>query len=166
MKEKQEEILYEKEFLALNKEKINYAICGGIAVILYGYPRFTGDLDLVVDLDKKNLEKLFDLLVKLKYKLKIPIKKEDFIDKNKLKELDIRKHMKVVSFYNVDDPMRIIDVCVNLPNIQNLLKNKIYKRVKNDLKIPAISKKDLIKMKEVVARPLDINDVENLKKIK
>jgi hypothetical protein len=33
----------------LNREKIPYAIVGGVAVIVYGYPRATQDIDLVVD---------------------------------------------------------------------------------------------------------------------
>jgi hypothetical protein len=32
----------------LDDQGIDYAICGGIAVALHGYPRFTKDIDLVV----------------------------------------------------------------------------------------------------------------------
>ena len=41
---------------ALNDAEIDYAICGGIAVAFYGYPRFTKDIDLLVE--KKDLEKI------------------------------------------------------------------------------------------------------------
>jgi len=38
-----------KEFLALlNSERIDYLLVGGFAVILHGYSRFTGDLDIWV----------------------------------------------------------------------------------------------------------------------
>jgi len=31
-----------------NQEKVDYALCGGMAVALHGYPRFTRDIDLLV----------------------------------------------------------------------------------------------------------------------
>jgi hypothetical protein len=31
-----------------NQEKVDYALCGGMAVALHGYPRFTKDIDLLV----------------------------------------------------------------------------------------------------------------------
>jgi hypothetical protein len=33
---------------ALNAERIEYAVCGGIAVAVHGHPRFTKDIDLLV----------------------------------------------------------------------------------------------------------------------
>jgi len=32
----------------LESNAIDYAICGGLAVALHGYPRFTGDIDIMV----------------------------------------------------------------------------------------------------------------------
>ena len=162
----QKEIIpYEEVFRALNKAKVDYLVCGGTAVVLLGFARLTVDLDLVVSLDKENLEKLYDVLMELNYKAKIPIKKEEFIRKEKLTELAKKKNMKVVSFYNSKDPFKIVDVGVNLPNISKILENKKYIKIK-DLAIPIILIDDLIKMKEDLARKQDLIDVENLKKIK
>jgi predicted nucleotidyltransferase len=36
----------------LNKHRARYLVVGGYAVALYGYPRFTGDLDLFIALDE------------------------------------------------------------------------------------------------------------------
>jgi len=103
-------------------------------------------------------------LTKLGYKLSIPIKKSDFIDKKKLKQLETEKSMKVVSFYHPNDPFKIIDIGVNLPNIGLILRNKQYIEV-DDLLIPAIFVDDLIKMKEKLARPKDLIDAQNLREI-
>jgi len=43
--------------------KIRYLLCGGVAVNLYGIPRTTVDLDLIVDLSYENL-KNFILTIK------------------------------------------------------------------------------------------------------
>lgn len=162
---KQGTVPYEEVFLALNKEGINYAVCGGLAVVLYGYARLTVDLDLIVSLEKENLAKLYNALIKLNYKPQIPIKKEEFIQKEILEKLAEEKNMKVVSFYNLKEPLNIIDIGVNLPKISEILKKK--KRIKIDgFTVPIILIDDLIKMKENLARPRDLTDVENLKKIK
>lgn len=160
-----EGFLYQEIFEALNKAKINYLVCGGAAVVLFGSPRMTADLDLIVSLDKENLENLYDVLTKLGYALKIPIKKEDFVQKETLQRLAKEKNMKVVSFYNLKDPFEIIDIGVNLPGVSEILKNKKYIAVKNS-DIPIISIDDLIKMKKAVARTKDLIDVESLEKIK
>ena len=162
---KDEEILYEDVFKKLNEVGINYAVCGGLAVIIYGYARLTGDLDLVVDLAEENLNKVYDVLVKMDYKPQIPIKKEEFVIREKLEKLADEKNMKVVSFYNKNDPFKVIDIGVNLPKSQEILKRKKYVKI-GSFRIPIISLDDLIKMKENLARPRDIIDVENLKKIK
>jgi len=158
-------IFYEEVFSALNKAKIDYLVCGGVAVILYGFARLTVDLDLIVNLEKENLEKVYDILTRLNYRTKTPIKKEEFVEKEKLRKLAKEKNMKVVSFYNLKDPLRVIDVCVNLPRIPEVLTRRKYIKVKN-LTIPIISIDDLIEMKKTLARPQDLIDVENLKKIK
>src|SRR2546423_14172425 len=55
-----------KEFLALlNSEKIEYLIVGGYAVSYYGYPRPTGDLDVLVAVDPGTASKLVSALTKV-----------------------------------------------------------------------------------------------------
>ena len=50
---------------ALNKLKIKYIITGGLAVVVWGRPRFTADIDIVVELLPEKLEKVFDELQKI-----------------------------------------------------------------------------------------------------
>ena len=160
----QEIIPYEEVFRALNAAKINYLVCGGAAVVMLGFSRLTIDLDLIVGLQKENLEKLYGVLAKLGYKTSAPIAKNDFCDKAKLQRLAEEKNMKVVSFYHPKDPFKVIDIGVNLPDIDQILKNKKNIQV-DDLPIPTIFIKDLIKMKEDLARPKDLIDAQNLKEI-
>ena len=60
-------MFYGEVFKALNKAKVKYVVAGGVAVVLHGYHRLTKDLDLVVLLEKKNLEKFFEALKKIGY---------------------------------------------------------------------------------------------------
>jgi hypothetical protein len=45
---------------ALNEARVRYLIVGGLAVVAYGYVRFTADLDLFVDLEEENLRRALD----------------------------------------------------------------------------------------------------------
>ena len=47
---------------ALNALGARYLICGGFAIIQAGYPRFTGDIDLLVDSSLENEAKVFAAL--------------------------------------------------------------------------------------------------------
>ncbi len=46
----------------LNSEGIDYVIVGGIAVIVYGNPRTTADIDLIVKLDEEGIEDFAEYL--------------------------------------------------------------------------------------------------------
>jgi len=44
--------------LALNKHDVQYILVGGYAVILHGYRRVTGDMDIWVNRTKENYSKI------------------------------------------------------------------------------------------------------------
>jgi hypothetical protein len=46
----------------LNRRSTKYVVVGGFAIIAAGFPRFTGDLDLVVAADPENEAKVFGAL--------------------------------------------------------------------------------------------------------
>jgi hypothetical protein len=43
---------------ALDREKVDYVLIGGVAVILHGLERLTRDIDIFVKMDPKNIERL------------------------------------------------------------------------------------------------------------
>jgi len=52
-------MFYGEVFKALNKDKVKYVVAGGVAVNLYGYPRFTKDLDDIIQLNAiKRIQKI------------------------------------------------------------------------------------------------------------
>jgi len=46
----------------LNREEIDYVFIGGIAVMVYGNPRTTVDLELVIEVDEEELEDFAEYL--------------------------------------------------------------------------------------------------------
>ena len=43
-------------FRKFNEKGIGYIVVGGLAVNLYGIPRMTYDIDILLDLDDKNIK--------------------------------------------------------------------------------------------------------------
>ncbi len=48
---------FEDVFRALNKAKVRYLVVGGVAVNIYGHPRFTGDIDILLLLESEQMVK-------------------------------------------------------------------------------------------------------------
>ena len=49
-------------FASFEKHKVRYLVIGGIAAILYGVPRATFDLDILIEASPKNAQKLLDAM--------------------------------------------------------------------------------------------------------
>ena len=49
--------------LLLEKYQVKYLIVGGEAVIYYGYPRLTGDIDIFYSVDDENVDLLYETLL-------------------------------------------------------------------------------------------------------
>jgi predicted nucleotidyltransferase len=50
-------------FASLQKHQVKYLIIGGIAAVLYGVPRATFDLDILIEATPGNARRLLDALV-------------------------------------------------------------------------------------------------------
>jgi hypothetical protein len=54
--------LLKNVFASLNAHDVRYVVIGGIAAVLYGVPRATFDLDLLIQATPENAAKLLDAL--------------------------------------------------------------------------------------------------------
>jgi len=160
------EIFYGKVFKALNKAKVKYVIAGGVAVVLYGYMRNTGDLDLIVFLEERNLEKFYNALKSVGYMPKVPVTKEQFRDKKQRDLWKKEKGMIVFSFVYKDPPFQLIDMFVNEP----IAFNEIYKKKKDisagGIRVPLINIDHLLQLKRKAGRNKDLDDIAQLEEIK
>ena len=53
---------FERLLVALARAGVDFAIVGGLAVILNGYPRFTLDVDIVISDKRENVHRLLECL--------------------------------------------------------------------------------------------------------
>jgi hypothetical protein len=157
--------LFKTLFSSLNRASVKYVVAGGIAVNLYGIERATADVDIVLQLGKRNLLKFIDVAEKLGLKPKIPVKLDDFIDPEKRKSWRKDKGMMVFSLYDPKNPFFLIDIFTEMPFDFDAVYKQRKKIRFEKISIPVVPIKELIAMKERSGRPQDRADVFYLKKI-
>jgi predicted nucleotidyltransferase len=139
-----------KDFLnSLNKNNVEYLLLGGWAVGMYGQPRATGDMDVLVAIDDANVDRLYKAL----YEFGAPT-----VDKSHFKEIG--------RIFRMGRPPMRIEIINQASGID--IKD-CYARRKivnvDGIAISMISREDLIKNKKAAGREKDLADVENLEEM-
>lgn len=157
---------FEKVFRALNKEKIKYLVVGGVAVNIYGYIRFTGDIDILLLLEKENLKKMDRVMKRLGYGERLPVSVKDLSDHKKVKKWLKEKNMTAFAFFPPKEILFMVDVLVeDSLKFEKVARDKVIRKFDN-VAIPVVSIDYLIKMKRKANRPKDLEDLDKLLKLK
>ncbi len=141
-----------KELLNLfEKHKVRYLVVGAYAVMKYSEPRFTKDLDLWIATDRGNANSVFVALKEFGAPL-ANLTVDDFAQQDYFYQMGIA-------------PLRV-DIMMSIPGVEfeEAWKNREIVEL-DDLKIPFISRSDLIRSKEASGRPQDKMDAERLKEV-
>ena len=146
----------------LEKEKVKYAVIGGVAVVLHGYVRFTADIDLIIDFSEENVGRFVSAIDALNFRPGVPIDPMDIADGEKRKAWIRVKNAKVITFYNRRQPSLQIDVLLT----KNLSQIRSIRMKFGDFGISVIAYDDLLKMKKETGRPTDLIDIERLREIR
>lgn len=140
-----------REFIeALNKHNVEYILVGGFSVILYGYSRTTGDLDLWVNKSKEN----YDKLCKAFDEFGMPI--FDMTENNFLNH----PFWDVFSFGRSPVAIDIMTAVKGLDFKDAFRKSKMFED--HGIQIRTLHKNDLIASKKASNRPKDQDDLENI----
>jgi predicted nucleotidyltransferase len=144
----------EDEYLSfiqlLNEHQVEYVVLGGYAVIIHGYIRTTGDVDILINTSKQNAEKLMVVMLKFGYDV------YDF-------ELsDFMEEPGCISLDRYNGKIEILTSTLGV-TFSECFDNKIVVETEG-VAINFISLSDLIKNKLAVGRPKDLEDIKNLPK--
>lgn len=139
-----------KEFVGLLiKHKAEYLIVGGYAVGVHGHPRYTGDLDIWLNPTDKNAKKILTCVVEFgfgSFRLKV----EDFTKEGNVIQLGY-------------PPLRIdLLTAIDGVTFNECYRNKLIVNIEG-LMVNFISYKDLIKNKLKTGRPIDLDDIDNIR---
>lgn len=150
----------------LHKNKVRYLIVGGLSVNLYGVPRVTQDIDVVIAMDRENVLRMTSLLKGLGYVPRLPVSPDDLANPDKVKDWIESKNLKAFSFYHKTVNYKVIDIVLVHPlDFEKSFENRTVKRAK-DIDIYLASIDDIIKMKKFSGRSQDLSDIEMLNKVR
>jgi hypothetical protein len=141
-----------KEFLSLlHTHRVKYLLVGGYAVAAYGYPRFTGDMDLWIQISSENAENVFRVC--REFGFDVPnLKVELFTDPKQMIRLG-------------HPPLRIeILNSVSGLSFEAAWKNRI-ESLWDGVPVILISLNDLRTIKLASGRLKDLADLENLPEV-
>ncbi|MEO6462506.1 MAG: nucleotidyl transferase AbiEii/AbiGii toxin family protein [Candidatus Eisenbacteria bacterium] len=152
---------------ALNEAGVRYLIVGGLAVVAHGHARFTGDVDLVLDLDAGNLGRAVDAFESLHYRPRAPVPFRDFADASKRAEWLSTKGLTVFSASSPEHSATEIDLFVETPfDFAEVYARAVRFEVAPGVEAPFVPVDDLIAMKRRAGRPIDLDDARVLEALK
>lgn len=138
-----------KEFIELlNVHNVRYLVVGGYAVAFHGYPRYTKDLEIWIELSPANADNVLKALDEFGFG-SLGLKPGDFLESDQIIQLGY--------------PPNRIDILTSLKNIlfDECYKSKVVVDI-HGLKINFIDLKNLKQNKRSTGRPQDLADAENL----
>lgn len=141
-----------KEFIELLlANDVSFMVVGGYAVAAHGHPRYTGDLDVWILVDRTNADKIVQTLGDFGFGA-LGLTSDDFLAEEQIIQLgrepvriDLLTGLDGVSFRDCAD--RAVDVDIE------------------GVRVPFISLEDLLTNKRASGRAQDLADVEALKGI-
>jgi hypothetical protein len=134
-------------FKSFQQHDVNYVVIGGIATILYGVPRATFDLDILIEATQDNVKKLLDAMLDAGLGTASLTSVEEVLSK----EITIFK-----------DRVRI-DVQTSTPglNFKDAWNHKTIMSYR-DQEFFVVSLQDLITSKKASGRDIDLEDIRLL----
>ena len=152
-------------FKALEDHDVRYLLIGGLAMNLHGVPRMTMDIDLVIALDTKNLEKFINAAASLQLQPVLPLALEDLLKPEKRKHWANDRNMVAFALRPIQADGPTLDVLID-PPID--IAKALSKAVPRDLGITnayLASIEDMITLKEKSGRKQDLADIDHLRRL-
>lgn len=121
---------------ALNRAKIPYMVIGGQAVLVYGEPRLTKDIDITVGIDSSHYNKLLDVCDRTGLK-PLPGKLKEFVQKtNVLPALEPRTKIRVDFIFSFTPyemgaisraiPIKIGKTKISFASVEDVILHKLF----------------------------------------
>lgn len=136
---------------AFQSAGIEYAICGGLAVAIHGYPRATRDIDLLIQ--EEDLERVKPVLARVGFTLAAGIIPFDVGKKTERQVFRISKAEA--------DDLLTLDLILVAPFLEEVWSSRERYQI-GDQEFQVVSLEGLAKMKRAAGRPQDLADLNQL----
>ena len=143
------------EFLAvvnaLERANIQYAVCGGLAVALHGFPRHTKDIDIIIQ--ETDLEVVKQVVAIIGFDI------ESGLIRFKTGQPNEERVFRVVKIEGTEYLM--LDLILVTPALNAIWSDR-ERFLLGEQQVTVVSKQGLISMKRLAGRPIDLLDVSHL----
>ena len=150
-------------FKALQKERVDYVLVGGLAVNFHGVERATMDVDLTLAMDNTNLQRFLKAATRLKLKPTLPVPLAALCDVKQIDEWIRTKHLIAFSLHSLSGTLPTVDIIVR-PKVsfRKMHRDRIEKNV-SGVVVRFACVNDLIALKSGTGRKQDASDIKALK---
>jgi predicted nucleotidyltransferase len=138
-----------REFItSLNDNQVRYLVIGGYAVAFHGYPRYTKDIDLWIEMSDANAARIVQALADFGFG-SLGLEADDFLEADQIIQLGY--------------PPARIDLITTAPGVE--FEECYESRIEVDIEgvsVDFIDLEHLKRNKQAVGRMQDLADLENL----
>jgi len=134
---------------ALDENEIEYAVCGGLALTIHGFPRATFDIDILIRAE--SLERAYEIAAERGY----DIRGLDISFKERA--VEIRRVSKI----DDDGEVLSLDLLLVTPQVEDVWETKENLLWQNR-NLSIVSQTGLIKMKKLAGRAKDLIDIDRI----
>lgn len=152
-------------FSALNR-RVDYVLIGGLAISLHGIERATMDIDVTVAMTPDNLSSLVEMARELGMTPVLPVPLDTLSDLGQLAQWHRERNLEAFALRAPGLSGVTLDVLLYPPVDYAHMRSRAVTFQAGNVPITVASIDDLIVLKQAVGRPIDLADIEHLKRLK
>jgi hypothetical protein len=153
---------FQRVLRALHEHGVRYAVAGGVAAVLHGVARFTADLDVILDLEPGNVQRVIEAMRSLGMVARPPVDPEGLAVAETRESWVRDKGLVAFTFAHPSDPLVAVDILLGVPLRYDEAAPGIHTFEVDGLPVPTLGRTDLIRLKRLAGRPRDLEDVRAL----
>ena len=158
-------MFYLELFAALNR-RVDYVLIGGLAISLHGIERATMDIDVTVAMTPDNLSSLVAMARELGMTPVLPVPLDTLSDLGQLAQWHRERNLEAFALRAPGLSGVTLDVLLYPPVDYADMRHRAVTFQAGNVPIMVASIDDLIALKQAVGRPIDLADIEHLKRLK
>lgn len=152
-------------FSALNR-RVDYVLIGGLAIALHGIERATMNIDVTVAMTPANFAALVEMARELGMTPVLPVPLEALSNVDQLAQWHRERNLAAFALRAPGAAGVTLDVLLYPPLDYPHMRRHAVTFQAGDVTVVVACIDDLIALKQAVGRPIDIADIEHLKRLK
>jgi len=153
-------------FSALSRHHVDYVLIGGLAISLHGIERATMDIDVTVAMTPDNLSALVAMARELGMTPVLPVELDTLKDLDQLARWHRERNLEAFALHSPGRAGITLDVLL-YPAVDFAgMRARAVTFNAGDVPVVVACIEDMIALKQAVGRPIDLTDIEHLKRLK